>query len=77
MLQILLPFWIGVLNILTFLTGLDPIWVLVFNKRYVFDTYENKKTVTRVFNHFVIIIILVKQPHLNSIQLNNHKQNVF
>ncbi|KAI8334102.1 hypothetical protein BD560DRAFT_414656 [Blakeslea trispora] len=30
---VLLPFWIGILNVLIFLTGLDPIWVLVFNKR--------------------------------------------
>ncbi|KAI8137228.1 hypothetical protein BJV82DRAFT_675019 [Fennellomyces sp. T-0311] len=28
---VLLPLWIGVLNVLCFLTGLDPIWVLVFN----------------------------------------------
>ncbi|KAG2220868.1 hypothetical protein INT45_004036 [Circinella minor] len=28
---ILLPLWIGVLNISCFLTGLDPIWVLIFN----------------------------------------------
>ncbi|CAO3578838.1 unnamed protein product [Absidia cylindrospora] len=28
---VLLPFWIGVLNVLVFLTGLDPLWVLLFN----------------------------------------------
>ncbi|CDH56152.1 regulator of g-protein signaling domain-containing protein [Lichtheimia corymbifera JMRC:FSU:9682] len=28
---VLLPFWIGVLNVLCFLTGLDPLWVLLFN----------------------------------------------
>jgi hypothetical protein len=30
---VLLPFWIGVLNVLVFLTGLDPLWVLLFNTR--------------------------------------------
>ncbi|KAG2228671.1 hypothetical protein INT48_007050, partial [Thamnidium elegans] len=48
---ILLPFWIGVLNILTFLTGLDPIWVLVFNK---------SETTTFKFNS-------IKQPQVKRI----------
>lgn len=28
---ILIPFWIGIINLLTFLSGLDPLWVLLFN----------------------------------------------
>ncbi|KAI8891098.1 hypothetical protein K501DRAFT_205754 [Backusella circina FSU 941] len=28
---IILPFWVGILNVLVFLTGLDPLWVLLFN----------------------------------------------
>ncbi|ORX46476.1 hypothetical protein DM01DRAFT_1386156 [Hesseltinella vesiculosa] len=27
----LLPIWVGVLNCMVFLTGLDPLWVLIFN----------------------------------------------
>ncbi|KAI9275871.1 hypothetical protein BDA99DRAFT_545403 [Phascolomyces articulosus] len=30
---VLLPLWVGILNISCFLTGLDPIWVLLFNVR--------------------------------------------
>lgn len=48
---ILIPFWLGVLNILTFLTGLDPIWVLVFNK---------SETTTFKFNS-------IKQPQVKRI----------
>lgn len=31
---IFLPFWIGVFNLSVFLTGLDPLWVLLFDIRY-------------------------------------------
>ncbi|CAO0795323.1 unnamed protein product [Mucor circinelloides] len=48
---ILLPFWIGVLNMLIFLTGLDPIWALVFNK---------SETTTFKFNS-------IKQPQVKRI----------
>ncbi|CAO3626654.1 unnamed protein product [Mucor fragilis] len=48
---ILLPFWIGVLNMLTFMTGLDPIWALVFNK---------SETTTFKFNS-------IKQPQVKRI----------
>ncbi|CEP14908.1 hypothetical protein [Parasitella parasitica] len=48
---ILLPFWIGILNILIFLTGLDPIWALVFNR---------SETTTFKFN-------TIKQPQVKRI----------
>ncbi|KAI8338666.1 hypothetical protein BC941DRAFT_501794 [Chlamydoabsidia padenii] len=28
---VILPFWIGVFHVLVFLTGVDPLWVLLFN----------------------------------------------
>ncbi|OBZ83429.1 Protein rax1 [Choanephora cucurbitarum] len=48
---ILLPFWIGLLNLFVFLTGLDPIWVLLFNK---------SETTTFKFNS-------IKQPQVKRI----------
>ncbi|KAI8640556.1 hypothetical protein BD408DRAFT_419494, partial [Parasitella parasitica] len=48
---VLLPFWIGILNILIFLTGLDPIWALVFNR---------SETTTFKFN-------TIKQPQVKRI----------
>ncbi|KAG1169847.1 hypothetical protein G6F70_008096 [Rhizopus microsporus] len=48
---ILLPFWLGVYNMLVFLTGLDPLWVLVFNK---------SETTTFKFNS-------IKQPQVKRI----------
>ncbi|KAI8971105.1 hypothetical protein BDB01DRAFT_812327 [Pilobolus umbonatus] len=51
---ILLPFWVGILNILIFLTGLDPIWVLLFNK---------SETTTFKFNS-------IKQPQVKRILIS-------
>ncbi|CEI99242.1 hypothetical protein RMCBS344292_13334 [Rhizopus microsporus] len=48
---ILLPFWLGIYNMLVFLTGLDPLWVLVFNK---------SETTTFKFNS-------IKQPQVKRI----------
>ncbi|KAI8099786.1 uncharacterized protein BX664DRAFT_322115 [Halteromyces radiatus] len=39
---ILLPFWIGILNVLVFLTGLDPLWVLFFNASETTTFHFNK-----------------------------------
>ncbi|KAI8340621.1 hypothetical protein BC941DRAFT_370964 [Chlamydoabsidia padenii] len=39
---VLLPFWIGVLNVLVFLTGLDPLWVLLFNTSETTTFHFNK-----------------------------------
>ncbi|KAI8987373.1 hypothetical protein BDF20DRAFT_910004 [Mycotypha africana] len=48
---LLLPYWFGIYNLLVFLTGLDPIWVLVFNK---------SETTTFKFN-------TIKQPQVKRI----------
>ncbi|KAG1168067.1 hypothetical protein G6F36_012346 [Rhizopus arrhizus] len=51
---ILLPFWIGIYNLLTFFTGLDPLWVLLFNK---------SETTTFKFNS-------IKQPQVKRILIS-------
>ncbi|CAO3687000.1 unnamed protein product [Rhizopus stolonifer] len=51
---ILLPFWIGIYNISVFLTGLDPLWVLLFNQ---------SETTTFKFNS-------IKQPQVKRILIS-------
>ncbi|KAI7871526.1 hypothetical protein BDF14DRAFT_1762031 [Spinellus fusiger] len=44
----LLPIWLGVYNVLVFLTGLDPLWVLLFNVSETVTFHFNKIVQPRV-----------------------------
>ncbi|KAI8367473.1 uncharacterized protein BYT42DRAFT_504322 [Radiomyces spectabilis] len=74
---VLLPMWFSILNLLVFLTGLDPFWVLLFNIRYG-NTISAGGDIC--FPHYPISLFyffLAKPRHFISIRSSNHKLNEF